>query len=175
MSSVIKSPVTGSIPSTSMPEIYDNGLHFKHQKILKSESDITTPPSMSQHSEIPVLDMRELRSSSSSTSHHHHRGRPQQYAKEQLARACTEWGTFYVINHGIPEELIQRYQKLILQLFSLPLEQKLQAGRNKNSIFGYEFRPDQKNLIEVFQVGDHEAIIHHYSRKLFPNSYTQFW
>lgn len=174
MSSVIKAPVTGPIPSTLMPEIYDNRLHFKHQKILKSESDTTTtPPSMSQYTEIPMLDMRELRSSSS--HHHHHRGRTQQYAKEQLARACTEWGTFYVINHGIPEELIQSYHKLILQLFSLPLEQKLQAGRNKNSIFGYEFRQNQKSLIEIFQVGDHEAIIHHYSRKLFPNSYTQFW
>ncbi|CAM6027282.1 unnamed protein product [Sphagnum balticum] len=172
MSSVNKSPVTGSIPSTSMPEIYDKRLHFKHQKILKSDSDTTT--SMSQYTEIPMLDMQELRSSSSSSHHHHHRGQPQQYAKEQLARACTEWGTFYVINHGIPEELIQSYHKLILQLFSLPLEQKLQAGRNKNSIFGYEFRQDKKNLIEVFQVGDHEAIIHHYSRKLFPNSYTQF-
>jgi isopenicillin N synthase-like dioxygenase len=156
-----------------MPEIYDNRLHFKHQKILKSESDTTAPPSMSQYTEIPMLDMRELRSSS--RHHHHHRGRPQQYAKEQLTRACTEWGTFYVINHGIPEELIQRYQKLILQLFSLPLEQKRQAERNKNSIFGYEFRQDQKSRIEIFQVGDHEAIIHHYSRKLFPNSYTQFW
>jgi hypothetical protein len=171
MSSVIKSPVTGPMPSTSMPEIYDNRLHFKHQKILKSESDTTTPPSMSQYTEIPMLDMRELRSS----SHHHHRGQPQQYAKEQLARACTEWGTFYVINHGIPEELIQRYQKLMLQLFSLPSEQKLQVERNKNSIFGYEFRQNQKSPIEIFQVGDHEAIIHHYSRKLFPNSYTQFW
>jgi isopenicillin N synthase-like dioxygenase len=160
-----------------MPEIYDNGLHFKHQKILKSESDTTTPPSMSQYTEIPMLDMRELRSSSSSSSssHHHHRGRPQQYAKEQLARACRDWGTFYVINHGIPEELIQRYQKLILQLISLPLEQKLQAERNKNSIFGYEFRQNQNSPIEIFQVGDHEAIIHHYSRKLFPKSYTQFW
>jgi hypothetical protein len=135
MSSVIKSPVTGSILSTSMPEIYDNVLHFKHQKILKSESDTTTPPSMFQYTEIPMLDMRELRSSSSSSSRHHHRGRPQQYAKEQLARACKDWGTFYVINHGIPEELIQRYQTLVLQLFSLPLEQKLQAERNKSSIF----------------------------------------
>ncbi|KAH8942711.1 hypothetical protein BDL97_13G007800 [Sphagnum fallax] len=117
--------------------------------------------------QIPVLDMEDLRRSSS--NRHCKLGSQLSTAKDELLKACKEWGTFHIVNHAIPMELIERYQALMMKIFSLPLEHKLKAKRSQFSVFGYEYRQNSGPL-DIFQVGDQDAIIHYYARKFFPDS-----
>jgi isopenicillin N synthase-like dioxygenase len=111
--------------------------------------------------------MEDLRRSSS--NRHCKLGSQLSTAKEELLKACKEWGTFHIVNHAIPMELIERYQALMMKIFSLPLEHKLKAKRSQFSVFGYEYRQNSGPL-DIFQVGDQDAIIHYYARKFFPDS-----
>ncbi|KAJ7532801.1 hypothetical protein O6H91_13G020600 [Diphasiastrum complanatum] len=43
---------------------------------------------------------------------------------QQIGDACTEWGIFHAINHGIPLSLIHRVQQVSKELFDLPYEEK---------------------------------------------------
>ncbi len=44
-----------------------------------------------------------------------------------MLRACTDLGFFYICNHGIEEQLRERYFSAAREFFALPLEQKLAA------------------------------------------------
>ncbi|CAH8358098.1 unnamed protein product [Eruca vesicaria subsp. sativa] len=50
-----------------------------------------------------------------------------------LKQACLESGFFYVINHGLSEELENETFKQSKKLFALPLEQKMKVLRNKKN------------------------------------------
>ncbi|KAF8194372.1 2OG-Fe-II oxygenase [Mycena galopus ATCC 62051] len=56
----------------------------------------------------------------------------------EIKHACMEVGFFYVKNHGIPDEVMQRTLAQMTRFFDLPLEQKLEVENKKNSNFmGY--------------------------------------
>ncbi|KAJ7166307.1 hypothetical protein C8R43DRAFT_985441 [Mycena crocata] len=56
----------------------------------------------------------------------------------EIKHACMEVGFFYVKNHGIPEEVIQRTLALMRRFFDLPLEAKLEVENTKTPNFkGY--------------------------------------
>ncbi|MBV9862311.1 MAG: isopenicillin N synthase family oxygenase [Alphaproteobacteria bacterium] len=61
-------------------------------------------------------------------------------ALERLARevrqACEQVGFFYILNHGVPEETIERAFAASRRFHALPLEQKLALKLNENNI-GY--------------------------------------
>ncbi|XP_065857648.1 2-oxoglutarate-Fe(II) type oxidoreductase hxnY-like isoform X2 [Euphorbia lathyris] len=42
-----------------------------------------------------------------------------------IRQACTECGCFYIVNHGVEEELVARVLKQSKQFFSLPLDHKM--------------------------------------------------
>eukprot|EP00253_Pinus_taeda_P019060 PITA_19060 len=42
----------------------------------------------------------------------------------EIGRLSEEWGIFQVVNHGIPDELVQRLQAAGREFFDLPLEEK---------------------------------------------------
>ena len=54
----------------------------------------------------------------------------------EVAHACEEVGFFYALNHGVPDELIDRAFAASRRFHSLPLEQKLAVKLNENNI-GY--------------------------------------
>ena len=54
----------------------------------------------------------------------------------EVAHACHNVGFFYVLNHGVPEELIDRAFAASRRFHALPLEQKLALKLNENNI-GY--------------------------------------
>jgi isopenicillin N synthase-like dioxygenase len=54
----------------------------------------------------------------------------------EVAHACEEVGFFYALNHGVPDELINRAFAAARRFHSLPLEQKLAVKLNENNI-GY--------------------------------------
>ena len=54
----------------------------------------------------------------------------------EVARACENVGFFYALNHGVPEETIDRAFAASRWFFALPLEEKLALRLNQNNI-GY--------------------------------------
>lgn len=75
-------------------------------------------------------------------------------AARSIRTACLEHGFFYLVGHGVPEELGQRLARLSREFFAAPLEQKMSlrmelGGRAWRGYFrlGDELtsgRPDQK-------------------------------
>ncbi|MGA8754858.1 MAG: 2-oxoglutarate and iron-dependent oxygenase domain-containing protein [Stellaceae bacterium] len=55
---------------------------------------------------------------------------------EKIADACENIGFFYALNHGVPDELIDRAFAASRRFFALPIEQKLALELNENNI-GY--------------------------------------
>ncbi len=54
----------------------------------------------------------------------------------EVAHACENIGFFYALNHGVPDQLVDRAFAASRRFFALPLEQKLALKLNENNI-GY--------------------------------------
>lgn len=49
-------------------------------------------------------------------------------SKNQLVKACEEFGFFKVVNHGVPMEFITKLELEAIKFFSSPMSQKEKAG-----------------------------------------------
>lgn len=47
-----------------------------------------------------------------------------EHCKEGIASASSEWGFFQVVNHGIPQDLLERMRSVLLGVFRQPFERK---------------------------------------------------
>lgn len=74
--------------------------------------------------QIPIIDIEGLRNGNSQAV---------QAVASQLGEACREVGFFYIKNHGIPDELIQRTFDFSSQFFNLPLKEKLRYSMERYS------------------------------------------
>jgi isopenicillin N synthase-like dioxygenase len=57
----------------------------------------------------------------------------------EIHKACVDTGFFYVINHGIPQEVLDDHLAMAAQFFDLPLEDKMKIdSKFQHSTRGYE-------------------------------------
>lgn len=77
------------------------------------------PPASTDSSTIPIVDFLTWTNDSSQ----HER----LAVAKQLTEACREVGFVYIINHGLPQELLDEAFAMSKRLFDLSLEQKMQA------------------------------------------------
>ncbi|CAD5195352.1 unnamed protein product [Musa acuminata subsp. malaccensis] len=77
-------------------------------------------------SELPVIDFSRLL---------HHRFSKEESAK--LHHACADWGFFQLINHGVPDQAMEKIKGDIVEFFKLPLEEKKAFAQLPNSLEGY--------------------------------------
>ncbi|CAN8289393.1 unnamed protein product [Cochlearia groenlandica] len=68
-----------------------------------------------------------------------------------LKQACLDCGFFYVINHGLSEELKDEAFEHSKKFFALPLEEKMKVLRNKNNR-GYS----------LLELGFDEMVVNHF-------------
>ncbi|XP_060190223.1 hyoscyamine 6-dioxygenase-like [Lycium barbarum] len=62
--------------------------------------------------DIPIIDLGKAK------------GEERAVVVQQLLKACQEYGFFQVINHGVPEDLMDEAMKVYKEFFSLPVEEK---------------------------------------------------
>ncbi|CAN6288801.1 unnamed protein product [Urochloa humidicola] len=77
-------------------------------------------------SAIPIIDLNKLND--------------QQSSKEECAKlgsACSQWGFFQLINHGVPDEVIHNFRNDMAEFFKQPLETKKMYSQTPSSLEGY--------------------------------------
>jgi len=74
----------------------------------------------------------------------------------ELAEACTEWGCFQIVNHGMKDELIAALHSQMRTFFALSSKQKQAIERTADNPWGFYDRELTKNVRdwkEIFDVG----------------------
>ncbi|XVE55280.1 hypothetical protein DITRI_Ditri03aG0145900 [Diplodiscus trichospermus] len=69
---------------------------------------------------IPVIDFSKLN------------GEERAKTLAQIANACEEWGFFQLVNHGIPEELLERVKKVTSEFYKLEREENFKNSKLVN-------------------------------------------
>src|SRR3990167_7200957 len=75
---------------------------------------------MSDFTSIPVIDLKDI-----------HEPEGVEKVAEQVHKACKEVGFFYIINHGIPEQLQKDMEEKSIEFFKLPVEEKNKIAMEK--------------------------------------------
>ncbi|XP_078162585.1 S-norcoclaurine synthase 1-like [Carex rostrata] len=78
--------------------------------------------------DIPVIDMNRLMDEMSMS-------REEEASK--LKHACEEWGFFQIVNHGVPEKVIEAMKDNIKGFFGLSLEKKEEVAQLPGDLEGY--------------------------------------
>nr|ABP57081.1 anthocyanidin synthase [Coleus scutellarioides]ABP57082.1 anthocyanidin synthase [Coleus scutellarioides] len=108
-------------PSPRVEELARRGLdtipkdYIRPEEELKSIGDIFAEEKSIDGPEVPTIDLAEIDSSDEERRRKCH---------DELKKAAEDWGVMYVINHGIPEELISRVKAAGKEFFELPVEEK---------------------------------------------------
>lgn len=71
--------------------------------------------------DLPLIDISEFSHDLDGEDLIQLRGSP---VVAKIRKACKEWGFFYLVNHGIPEELLEKSQNAGRELLSMPTEVK---------------------------------------------------
>ncbi|CAI0474487.1 unnamed protein product [Linum tenue] len=116
-------------------------------------------PEPAHHEPVPVIDLSDPN------------------ALEEIGHACTTWGVFQVVNHGVPAAVLDRMEDVAKSFFSLPAHQKLKAARSPDGISGYglarisSFFPKLMWSEGFTMVGSPLEHFH----TIWPHHYTRFW
>lgn len=122
---------------------------------------VTTPSSCNLN--IPVVDLSKILNSQDEIM--------------KLSSSCEEWGFFQVINHGIDLDLLEKMEKIAMEFFMLPLEEKQKYPMAPGTVQGYGqafvFSEDQKlDWCNMFALGVEPHFIR--NPKLWPTKPLDF-
>ncbi|KAK9101844.1 hypothetical protein Sjap_019098 [Stephania japonica] len=100
-------------------------------------------------------------------------------AREMVGRGCETWGTFQVINHGVPLKVLESMESQCRLLFSLPTHEKMKALRPPDGASGYGLPRiscfhSKLMWIEGFTIMGGSSSLLQLAPKLFPHNYTTF-
>ncbi|KAH7314860.1 hypothetical protein KP509_21G024600 [Ceratopteris richardii] len=140
MPSLVASPLVAPSQSTSKALFHDTSYtrYFTPPSSILPDayiwpeqdrpSSIPDDNEASSRTEIPIIDMAD----------------DEQTLIRNLANACESWGVFYIVNHGVPAELLNNVREKALELFSLPPSTKMRALRRDGSFEGFGKAPISK-------------------------------
>jgi isopenicillin N synthase-like dioxygenase len=120
-------------------------------------TDIRLASKQTAFSEIPIIDIASLVDGSD----------PQGVARK-IGEACEKVGFFYIKNHGVPKDLVERLYSLTRKFFDLPFEAKdrLNVVNSGQTLRGYipmyaeNVDPhNTRDFKECFDFGSHEEAV----------------
>ncbi|XP_017979963.1 PREDICTED: gibberellin 2-beta-dioxygenase 8 [Theobroma cacao] len=102
----------------------------KYKAILQSSAEMEKFPMVEvcEEIELPLIDLSGLNLGPFE----------RQKCIEQMAEASSEWGFFQIVNHGIPEELLDRLKSEQMKVFHRPFDKK--AGKNFLNLSAQSYR-----------------------------------
>lgn len=74
--------------------------------------------------QVPTIDLKEIESEDELV---------RVKCREKLRKAAEEWGVMHLVNHGIPDELLNRLKEAGAEFFSLPVEEKEKYANDQAS------------------------------------------
>lgn len=133
---------------------------------------IYTPPSTAKS--IPVIDLSDSFSDNLEK---------RKSVAWEIHKACRTTGFFYIKNHGIASEVLQKQLDIAKQFFDLPIENKLEIDfKNSKCLRGYEPMAAQTldegsppDLKEGFMSGKNLDSSHPYVQKGYPQHGQNQW
>ena len=92
----------------------------------------TNPSNQANIQSLPIIDVSALVAE-------HPSEESLKLVAQAIGDACRNWGFFYIINHGVSEDLQERLESISKQFFTLPLEQKSEIliSNNDQAWHGY--------------------------------------
>ncbi|CAN4106192.1 unnamed protein product [Withania somnifera] len=147
------------IKPSSVPERYVRDM-IERPKL----ATVTSPSSCNLN--IPVVDLSKILNSQDF-----------HYEIMKLSSSCEEWGFFQVINHGIDLDLLEKMEKIAMEFFMQPLEEKQKYPMAPGTVQGYGqafvFSEDQKlDWCNMFALGVEPHFIR--NPKLWPTKPLDF-
>lgn len=91
---------------------------------------------------VPIIDFQMLAN-----------GLATEQAVQEIAQGARTWGFFQIVNHGVPDDLIEKVMSCTRQFFALPIEVKESILRSKDNPWGYynnELTKNKRDKKEVF-------------------------
>ena len=73
----------------------------------------------------------------------------------EIVSACSDWGFFQVVNHGVNTGHLERVWKAVYDFFAMPKHLKRNLNRSKDNPWGYfdhELTKNQRDKKEIFDI-----------------------
>ncbi|XP_031478352.1 jasmonate-induced oxygenase 2 [Nymphaea colorata] len=110
--------------------ISESGVEAIPDRYVKPPSQRPAPQELADAGiSIPLVDLSGLDDESRRAS-----------TLREISDACREWGFFQAINHGVPDDLLDRMREVWRGFFHLPLEEKQVYANNPKTYEGYGSR-----------------------------------
>lgn len=125
------SVVAGRVESLSSSGIQSIPQEYVRPKEeLTSIGDIFEEEKKHEGPQVPTIDLEDIASKDPVVRERCH---------EELRKAATDWGVMHLVNHGIPNDLIERVKKAGEVFFNLPIEEKEKHANDQGAgkIQGY--------------------------------------
>eukprot|EP00741_Cyanophora_paradoxa_P005817 tig00000113_g5638.t1 len=96
----------------------------------------------------------------------------------QIKSACEKWGFFQIVNHGVPQQEIDAFEKISRAFFALPTEKKKAIKRTKGNARGWyddELTKQARDWKQGFDYGRPGAATKHVDgQNLWPADFPEF-
>jgi naringenin 3-dioxygenase len=90
--------------------------------------------------------------------------------RDEVSKACSEWGIFQVVDHGVPQELVETMTQLSRAFFALPAEEKLKYDMRGGKRGGFVV----SSHLQGEAVLDWREICTYFSYPLHQRDYTRW-
>ncbi|KAL9387145.1 hypothetical protein Peur_020269 [Populus x canadensis] len=98
--------------------------YIRSQEELTSIRDVFEEEKKVEGPQVPTIDLKEMESEDKVV---------REKCREELVEAAKEWGVMHLVNHGIPDDLIDRVKKAGQAFFDLPIEEKEKHANDQAS------------------------------------------